>query len=205
MITATYAPGVAWSPRHISGLVDRYQQWGKARGFKVPIVWVAELTKAGVVHYHLLIWLPRGYTPPKPDKQGWWRHGSTNCQWARSAVGYLAKYASKGGEASYFPPGLRLYGRAGYPPEVTLRVVWALAPLWLRKFVPMDHGVERVRWETAPPSRGRPSRRVTIEGGWWRDLKTGIEYRSPYRARFIPGVGVELTLVPWTEESVRFP
>ena len=33
---------------------------------------------------------------PKADKQGWWRHGMTNTVPARSPVGYLCKYTSKG-------------------------------------------------------------------------------------------------------------
>ena len=204
MITATYREDGEWEPRDISKLVDRYQQWGKARGFKVPLVWVAELTKAGRVHYHLILWLPRGETPPKPDAQGWWTKGMTNCVWARSPVGYLAKYASKGGDASQFPKGLRMHGRAGFPLAVRLRVVYALAPMWLKQFVPAEHGVERVSWEMSQGSGRSPSKRVSISG-WWRDLVTHIEYKTPYTCKFIPGEGVLLERHAWTEDHLRFP
>ena len=67
-----------------------------AKGIFIHYVWVLELTKRGRPHYHVLFWLPRGISMPKADKQGWWRHGMTNTVPARSPVGYLCKYTSKG-------------------------------------------------------------------------------------------------------------
>jgi hypothetical protein len=138
-----------------------------------------------------------------PDKQGWWVKGMTNCVWARSPVGYLAKYASKGGDGSAFPAGLRAYGRAGISLHVRITIAWCLAPAWLKRMVPVEHGVERVTWCDEVRRYGC-KKRVSISG-WWRDLVTRIEYRTPWRAEFIPGVGVLLSLDEWTEDDVRFP
>jgi Protein of unknown function (DUF3296). len=39
------------------------------RGHKLPYVWVAELQKRGALHYHVLLWLPRGLTLPNPTSK----------------------------------------------------------------------------------------------------------------------------------------
>jgi hypothetical protein len=91
-----------------------------------------ELTKKGVPHYHLVVWLPKGVTLPKPDKRGWWPHGSTRIEWARNAVGYIAKYASKGTEGHAFPRGARLNGSGGLSIQARIeRRFWTL-PLYVR-------------------------------------------------------------------------
>jgi len=65
MLTLTYKPGEDFSPRHISALFTRMRQWIARRGHKLHYVWVAELQKRGALHYHILVWLPRGLTLPK--------------------------------------------------------------------------------------------------------------------------------------------
>jgi hypothetical protein len=202
MITATYRPGEVWEPRDISRLIDRYQQWGKARGFKIPIVWVAELTQAGVVHYHLVLWVPRGFTPPMPDKQGWWVKGMTNSKWARKPVGYLCKYASKGTSGGEFPKGLRLFGVSGLTALMRHRITWTLAPEWLKELVPLADGVARVVREWIPFGRWGPARERAAGGrwmrvkGWWRNVRTGMCYCTPWTGEFVPGEGVVLTPRP---------
>lgn len=136
MVTFTYAPGFEWSPRHLSEYVRRVRKW-QLRRTRAPLryVWVLELTKAGVPHYHMVVWLPRGLTLPKPDKAGHWPHGSTRIEWARRAVSYLAKYVSKAGpcvEAGAMPRGARLYGSGGLSPVARSWRAWRLAPGWVR-------------------------------------------------------------------------
>jgi hypothetical protein len=188
-ITATYAPDSVWSPGDISRLVDNYTKWAARRNYPIHIVWVAELgSKSGRFHYHLMLWLPRGVTPPKPDKQGWWKHGYTNCKWAKSPVGYLAKYAGKGSDSApgVIPKGARLHGVIGLRGEAFIRWRWALLPKWVRALSPdplpakrMPSGAYRVgaieirspwefvrfaagalelRWRGWSPSRFFPSR-----------------------------------------------
>jgi len=115
MITLTYAPNASWCRRDISNLIMNCRKY-LARRFKYAsfkYTWVAELQKRGVIHYHIIMWLPKGVTLPKPDKRGWWTKGQSRIEWVKNAVGYLAKYASKGSEGDTFPRGARISGFGG--------------------------------------------------------------------------------------------
>lgn len=159
MVTLTYRPGAEWDVRHIALLMKHVRQWLDRRGATARYVWVLELTKAGVPHYHVLLWLPRGMTIPKPDKQGWWPHGSTRVEWARKAVGYLSKYASKGCEPGDIPRGARLHGAGGLDAVQRGEKIWWMRPAWLREVTRMG---ERV-------ARQAGGVRVSVESGeWWR-------------------------------------
>ena len=98
-VTLTYRVDQDWDAGDIRKVVKHYRHWGQRRRACLGIIWVAEThggggLNHGKIHYHLVIFLPRGLTPPMPDKQGWWRKGMSNCKWARSPVGYLAKCES---------------------------------------------------------------------------------------------------------------
>lgn len=170
MLTLTYRPEVVWSPRHVSELVRHIRQWCHRRGFVFRYVWVLELTKAGKPHYHLLIWLPKGVTLPKPDKQGWWKHGFTRIEWARKAVGYIAKYASKGLDEANFPKGARIHACGGLLPDASIERSWWLAPTWVRKVWP------------EPCYMVRP-----CMGGGWCSKLTGELVHSPWDVLFLHG------------------
>lgn len=114
MLTLTYSEVAGWKPQHIKEFLRLVRQYLNRRGIKFRYVWVSELQQRGAVHYHIMFWLPRGFCLPKPDKQGWWKHGTTNIQWARNPVSYLAKYASKThSKGGAMPRGIRLYGIGG--------------------------------------------------------------------------------------------
>jgi hypothetical protein len=165
LITPTYRPGEAWSPGDVTALVKCYREWARRRGFALRYAWVMELQRTGRPHYHLILWLPRGVTPPMPDKQGWWKHGMTNCKWARSPVGYICKYASKGFESAVqggLPKGARVYGTGGLDATSQAKWCWAMAPMWLRLMVPEGHLIRRKL------------------RGWWLDVSAGIWYQSPW-------------------------
>lgn len=177
MITLTYRDDVEWSPRHISNLLDCTRKWLKRRGQKnFRYVWVLELTKRGRPHYHLVMWLPKGLTLPKPDKQGWWPHGMTKIEWARKPVGYLAKYASKGqqfddqGKLMPMPDGARIYGVGGLRPDQRDEKTWWLSPAWVRD-----------TWTI----QDRPRRAI---GGGFMALSTGDWRPSPFEVHFKGGI-----------------
>lgn len=135
MLTLTYRDDEEWHAKHVSLLLQHVRKFLKRRGFTAPYVWVSELTKRGRVHYHILFWLPKGITLPKPDKQGWWPWGLTRIEWAKNAVGYLAKYASKGTEPmmqKLFPKGCRLHGAGGYSKTARTAARWWSLPSYLR-------------------------------------------------------------------------
>ena len=189
MLTLTYSPHVEWRRNHISALTSHVSKWAKRRTFTVAYLWVMELHKSGLPHYHVLFWLPRGHTLPMPDKQGWWPHGHTNITWARKPVPYIAKYASKlRSSVGSFPKNARIYGCGGLPSKVRDQLTWLKAPAWLRQYVPSDHIVKR---ETE---------------GWWLDKTSGIRYRTPYIADWNPMAGcVHLRYVGFSYEDVQLP
>lgn len=165
MVTLTYRPGARWAPNDVSKFMDLVGKWASRRGRRIPYVWVAELQARGAVHYHVVLWLPKGVTVPKPDKQGWWPHGMTRVEWARRAVSYLAKYASKGRDSGErFPRGLRLWSAGGLCGDGREWRQWLRLPSWLRRAVGDREHVSR----------------VPLSGGIWLGERTGRVWRSPF-------------------------
>ena len=133
MFTLTYAKVEDWEPGHIRAFLTIVRNHLSRRGVKLRYAWTAELQKRGAVHYHCIIWLPRNLKLPMPDKCGWWPHGRTNSKFARKAVGYIAKYASKGlDDDTELPKGIRLYGLGGLLHEDRVELRYWRAPLFAR-------------------------------------------------------------------------
>ena len=194
MITFTYRPGVSWEPGHVRYVVRCYRQWCKRRGIVARGVWVLELTKAGVPHYHMILFLPKGLTPPLPDKQGWWKHGMSNAKWARSPVGYLAKYASKGVSAALWgdlkrtlPKGARMWGVVGLDAAQRRMMRFWRSPLWLRSMADEGDSLRRVA--------------VPGDGVWYVNETKGLRFRSPWELDLAAGV---LRCRQLTTEDVQF-
>lgn len=136
MLTCTYRPGVKWAPEHVSMLLDNLRVFAKRRGVALRYQWVIELTGAGIPHYHLLLWVPRGFRFPYPDQRGWWTQGSTRIELARRAVGYLVKYTSKGFDDTSpgsIPKGARLFGVGATGAAERHEVRRARLPAWLEE------------------------------------------------------------------------
>jgi len=73
---------------------------------------------------------------PKADKTGWWPHGMTKTEKVqRNAVGYVAKYASKGTDDK-LPKGARLTGSGGLSLDGRLRRAWWMCPGYIRAWCP---------------------------------------------------------------------
>lgn len=153
-ITLTYRPGCDWKPRHISEAIKNLRQWCARRSWRLVFEWKAELTRRGVVHYHLLCWLPKGLTPPMFDRCGWWPHGLTQSVWARNAVGYIAKYVSKLQQET-FPKGMRMHGRGGLDSECRRQLRYRLLPTYAREVF------------------GEHADVIRQKGGGWVDKTTG--------------------------------
>lgn len=185
LITFTYRAGDEWSPLHITESIKCYRQWARRRGFRLYYVWCLELTKAGIPHYHLVLWLPRGITPPLPDKQGWWKHGMTNAKWARSPVGYIAKYASKGTYGE-LPASARLWATGGLTGVHYALKTWLMAPRWLRDMCEIGNKI------------------IRKSEGWWLDVNSQIRYRSPWVVDSFTEDFLNLRWVGHTIEDVQF-
>lgn len=136
MVTLTYRDSDAWAPDHISEFIGRFQKYARRKnhGVALPYVWVLELQKRGAVHYHVMLWMPKSWFLPNVDKRGWWTHGSSRVERAKSAVAYLAKYASKGeSSGSDVPKGARIHGIGGLLKREARIVAWWKLPKALRR------------------------------------------------------------------------
>jgi len=145
MLTLTYRPEVKQLARQITACIANIRAHLARRGVDGRYVWVQEFTKRGRPHYHVLWWLPRGVTLPKPDKRGWWPHGMTRIEWARNAVGYIAKYASKGDSLHQPEAGSRMHGSGGLTDDALLEQRWWKRPLWVRDLHSMRDPIRRCR------------------------------------------------------------
>ncbi|NEV64678.1 rolling circle replication-associated protein [Thiorhodococcus minor] len=160
-LTLTYAPDQDWEPGHVSAFMKTLREHLRRRKIRARYVWVMELMKNGKPHYHVVVWLPRGHKLPKPDDAGWWPWGSTNIQAARSPVGYLSKYASKGAPElddpykPQIPPGARLSGNGGLSKAARQVRSWRLCPAWVRELFTVE------------------DRPVRAPGGGWLSRATG--------------------------------
>ena len=171
MLTLTYRDEVEWRAKQLALLTDHLRKYAARCDFVARYVWALELTKRGRPHYHLLVWLPKGRTLPKPDKQGWWPHGMTKIEWARNAVGYLAKYASKGIENNQWaciPKGARMCGNGGLSAEARTELRWWKLPTWVREHWPEICDVIRTQ-------------------GGYVERASGEYLASPYRVILVGG------------------
>lgn len=175
-LTLTYRPGAAWSRCHISEFIKRLRQWMGRRGTRCMYAWVSELQKRGALHYHVLVWVPRGLRLPRPDASGWWPHGMSNIETARNPVGYMVKYATKTRpeDLKRLKKGVRLHGNGGHTPVNRVALRQTLAPWWLKQTLDQREVAHLVALQEADAAwQARAVRRVGIVGGircaWWED------------------------------------
>lgn len=145
MLTLTYAPEYDYCAYQLSALVRHIRKYLETKSIKMRFVWVLEHTKKGRPHYHLLIWLPLGITLPKPDKRGWWPYGMTKIEWAKNAIGYIAKYASKADSLHQPEKGARMHGNGGLTGNALLEQRWWKLPKWVRDIVTPDDCCRRIK------------------------------------------------------------
>ncbi len=137
MVTLTYAPGVAYSPRQITSYVRRMCGWLDTRNVTFAFEWVLELQQRGAPHYHVIWWVPAGTRLPMPDcirgrqRKALWPFGMSRIELARSGPAYIMKYASKGTNGGTLPKGARLYGVGGF--DTAKRIAqWRALPAYIR-------------------------------------------------------------------------
>lgn len=172
MVTLTYVGDNSdWQGTHLTTAMSLVRKWCSRNGYPCRYVWVAELQKRGVIHYHAVYWLPKGVAMPKWDRRGWWPHGMTNTLKARHATAYLMSYLKKGDLESRgsLPKGARNYGVGG-----------------------LDHSLRRARrWLGLPKFiQGNSSilddwRRV-VGGGWLSP--DGEHFQSEFQQVMVGGV-----------------
>jgi len=158
-VTLTYRDSACFSMKHISRFMDCLRRALKRMGHSLSYTWV--LHCAGQLHYHLMLWLPRGYYLDPDRLAKWWSWGSTWLACCRS-VGALGRYMAKFENVTKLPKGARLYGYGGLDDAGKMAASRASLPRWLLTLLPAGHCAQRC-----------------LEGGWV-DTATGDIYCSPY-------------------------
>lgn len=180
MITLTYAEKGKWEPNHIRDYLQNVRSHYKRQGWGNPVYcWVAEMQKRGVIHYHIMIYIPINAKLPKPD-ESWWgykRAGKTGgtdfTPWGSSKIEavkhdvtrYLLKYLTKDGQTDY-PKGARMYGMSKISTEAAIRIRYHMAPSYVRSMFPEVGDLQRV-------------------SGGWVNRDKNIEMLSNYKKRII--------------------
>jgi hypothetical protein len=133
MIRLSYVGVDDWRKLHVSEFMQKVRK-GLGENLQA-YAWVAELQKRGAVHYHVLLLVKKGTNIPVPDKCGWWEHGSTRIETARSPyyiVTYTGKKYQKFGK---FPKGMRMFAVWIKPGVITSAAMWMFRlsslPKWL--------------------------------------------------------------------------
>lgn len=192
-ITLTYAEANAWRPGDFTKFRKALREWCVRRNVKCRFVWVAEIqmeryraTGQAVVHYHVVVWLPKGKFLPFADAQGWWPYGKTNITTAQSPVGYIAKYASKAeaAHAGLFPKGARMHGCGGLEPEARRHIRYWQAPFWVRDALTGRADIRKVP-------------------GGYMDRLTGEFLASPWRVCIGPGGEVWAYRIDQPTETIQ--
>lgn len=134
-VTLTYSDGDDWHSKHITACVNCIREYLRRKGHELYGVWVAELQQRGAIHYHLVLWLPKGISLPMPDKRGWWKHGCTEIRWARKPIGYITAYATKDKNEGKgeFPKGARIHGALGLTKLQKMERRWWRFPKYIRE------------------------------------------------------------------------
>ena len=135
MVTLTYgSDNAGWRAEHLTTAMNAFRMWCKRSGFACRYVWVAELQKRGVIHYHVAAWLPVGVRMPKWDRRGWWAHGMSNTLKAKHATAYLMAYLKKGDldQRGALPKGARNYGVGGLDHSLRRARRWLRLPAFVQ-------------------------------------------------------------------------
>ena len=159
-LTLTYRDAKHFSKKHISGFLDRLRRALKRRGHIAPYAWVLE--RASQLHYHLILWIPHGYTLDPAKVLKWWPWGSSWVEACRNVTAW-GRYIAKFDSAAKVPRGARLYGYGGLDDKGKLAISRNTCPRWLLALLPAGHRARRCR------------------GGGWVDMTTGEIHRSPYK------------------------
>lgn len=157
-MTLTYRNSNDFNSKCISAFLKRLRETLKRRGHALPYAWVLE--RAGQLHYHLIIWLPRGVKLDPAKLAKWWGWGSTwieDCRKVTTWEKYLTKI-----DNTKLPKGARIYGYGGLDNDGETAVARTKLPRWLLPLVPASHRARR------------------LKGGGWTDMQTGEIFQSPY-------------------------
>lgn len=158
-VTLTYRDSRDFAQKHVSKFLEALRKSLGRAGYELSYAWVLECARQ--LHYHLIVWLPRGYRLDDARLAKWWTWGNTwreTCRSVKAWSSYMGKFDS----IVKLPKRARIWGCGGLDNEGQTAVARAGLPLWLRKVLPQDHRARR------------------LAGEGWVDLETGQLHHSPY-------------------------
>lgn len=158
-LTLTYSDSSKFAKNHLSSFLDGLRKRLKAMGHKLPYAWVLEC--GGQLHYHIVVWLPRGFIIDPAKLAKWWTWGSTWIATCRKVIAW-ARYMTKFKCSSKLPRGAHTHGYGGLDEPGKTAVSRAGLPRWLLALIPAHTSARR------------------CPGGGWRCISSGTIHRSPY-------------------------
>lgn len=157
--TLTFAQESDFCAKHITRFLNCLRSKLKRQGHQLLYAWVLE--RAGALHYHLALWLPRGFKLDCTELAKWWPWGSTWNEACRKVSAWI-HYISKRNCKTNLPIGARAFGCGGLDAQGKQTTQYAMFPRWLKAVVPPSAKVKRV-----------------AKVGWI-NLETGEVYESPW-------------------------
>lgn len=157
-LTLTYRDNDQFAKKHITRFLDCLRSKLKRMGHTLVYVWVLE--RATALHYHLILWLPRGFTLTYKSLEAWWPWGSTWVKACRNARAW-GRYMSKTKDKAGLPPKARLFGYGGLDLEGKRQVFVVSLPYWLKPVLQSGIMVKRAF-------------------GAWTDMLTGEMFPCPW-------------------------
>lgn len=157
--TLTYAKDTDFSAKHISRFISCLRSKLKRMGHQLPYAWVLE--HASALHYHLALWLPRGFKLDRKQLTKWWPWGSTwtqRCHKVSAWTHYISKLSCK----TDLPNGARIFATGGLDEQGNEAVQHVMHPFWLKAVL----------------QPGAKVKRMANVG--WVNLETGEVYESPW-------------------------
>lgn len=158
-VTLTYGNNADFCSKHVTRFINCLRLKLKRQGHSLLYAWVLE--RASMLHYHLIIWLPRRFKLCHEDLMKWWRWGSTWNEACRKVSSWI-RYISKREDKANLPSSARIFGSGGLDDDGKETVGKAMLPRWLSVLLPKE----------AKPRR--------LAGMGWVDKKTGVIYESPW-------------------------
>ncbi|MFZ7321240.1 rolling circle replication-associated protein [Comamonas jiangduensis] len=157
--TLTFAKESDFCAKHITRFLSCLRSKLKRQGHQLLYAWVLE--RAGALHYHLALWLPRGFKLDSAELAKWWPWGSTWNEACRKVSAWI-HYISKRNCKKDLPKGARAFGCGGLDAQGKQTTQYAMFPRWLKAAVPPSAKVKRV-----------------AKVGWI-NMETGEVYESPW-------------------------
>jgi hypothetical protein len=144
MIMLSYRKIEDYQPGHIG---DYLRNIKKRLGENLyAFGWVPQMQRREAVHYHVILLVRPGTDIPMPDKHGYWTHGASKIETARTAF-YLAKYVGK-----EYQKDLAKYPKSCRLCEVSIRPSMGIYRHWreemrYKKPIKIKTAEGGVRWE----------------------------------------------------------